>query len=88
MPRNYSKDGAEGVYVVWGERGALAIKSLDGFERGYRYAVPALLRTLGWIDERVARRWADADPPVVRNVAGREVGRIEVAIPEPRPLRG
>ncbi len=84
QPESFSKEGAEGVYVVWGTRGALALKSTDGTERGYRYAIPELLSKLGWIDGRTHRRWIASDPPIVRNVAGREVGQIEVSIPEPR----
>ena len=87
LPDLYSKDGAEGVYVVWGKPGALVIKATDGLERGYQFAVPSLLRSLGWIDDRAWRRWLENDPPVVRNVAGRKVGKIEVALPRPTVLR-
>ena len=86
LPDHFSKDGAEGVYVVWGKGGALAIKSLDGFDRGIQYAVPALLERLGWLDAATHRRWLDAEPRLVRNVAGRKVGKIEVQLPEPTYL--
>lgn len=81
-PGLLSKEGAEGVFVVWGEAGALAIQSIDGAERGYRYAVPALLGRLGWLEAGPLRRWRAADPPVVTNVVGREVGEISVVLPE------
>jgi len=80
-PALLSKEGAEGVFVVWGEPGALAVKSLDGGERGYRYAVPALLERLGWVSSADLARWRAADRPVVRSVVGAEVGAIEVEIP-------
>ena len=85
-PGLLSKAGAEGVFVVWGPRGGLAIKSIDGLERGYRHAVPALLHHLGWIDEESHRAWLVADPPVIRNVVGKTVGAIDVVIPQPSIL--
>ncbi len=87
LPDLYSKDGAEGVYVVWGKRGAIAIKAEDGLERGYQYVIPKLLRFLGWLDDDDWRRWVETDIPVVRNVAGDSVGKIRVELPEPRVLR-
>jgi len=80
-PALLSKEGAEGVFVVWGEPGALAVKSIDGGERGYRYAVPALLDRLGWISPAEHARWRQLDRPVVKSVVGAEVGSIEVEIP-------
>ncbi len=80
-PDLLAKEGAEGVFVAWGARGALALKSLDGQERGYRYAVPVLLDHLGWLAPGTLRRWQTADPPVVQNVVGRVVGKIEVVLP-------
>lgn len=74
-----SKEGAEGVFAVWGPRGAVVIKSLDGFERGYRFILPWLLRRLDWIDSATHDRWLEEDPPHVRNVAGRVVGEIRVS---------
>lgn len=71
------KEGAEGVFVVWGEPGAVVIKSLDGHERGYRYALPEILFRLGWLDAARREEWLRIDPPIVRNVAGRAVGSIE-----------
>ena len=75
-----AKEGAEGLFAMWGESGALVIKSLDGHERGYRWALPALLEHLDAIDEDVHRRWLELDPPVVRNVSGARVGRIVVNV--------
>lgn len=74
----FSKEGAEGVFVVWGAPGAVAIKVLDGSERGYRYLVPEVLRTLGWIDTACYDEWQSIEPPIVSNVSGRTVGAVRV----------
>lgn len=73
-----AKEGAEGVFIVWGRRGAIAIKCLDGAERGYRYLLPILLHREGWIDATALARWQATDPPLISNVAGRPVGDIRV----------
>jgi L-asparaginase II len=80
-PTLFAKEGAEGVFVVWGSPGALAVKALDGSERGYRYALPSLLERLGWLPARALAQWRRIDPPVIRSVAGVEVGAIEVELP-------
>ena len=77
-PAFRSKEGAEGAIAVWGERGALVVKSQDGDLRGYRWALPELLAALGWLDADTVARWRDEDPPRVKNVAGRVVGRVEI----------
>lgn len=79
--RLFSKEGAEGVFAVWGPSGALVIKSLDGSERGYRTLLPDLLAHVGWIDTAEVEKWREADPPVVRNVARRPVGELHSVIP-------
>ncbi|MFN0060167.1 MAG: asparaginase [Planctomycetota bacterium] len=76
-----AKEGAEGVFIVWGRRGAIAIKCLDGAERGYRYLLPVLLHREGWIDAAAFARWQATDPPLVHNVAGLPVGDIRVELP-------
>ncbi|MGE3167042.1 MAG: asparaginase [Planctomycetota bacterium] len=74
-----SKEGAEGVYVVWGDPGAVVLKVVDGSDRGYRFVVPDLLHKLGWIDTACHDEWRQIESPVVANVAGRAVGTIRVA---------
>ncbi|MCI0651095.1 MAG: asparaginase, partial [Planctomycetes bacterium] len=78
--RCHCKEGAEGSLAIWGPRGSLVVKCIDGNERGVRYLVPELLARRGWIDAAELARWRAADPPVVRNVAGREVGEIRVLL--------
>ncbi|MFQ5654901.1 MAG: asparaginase [Planctomycetota bacterium] len=80
-PGIFSKEGAEGLHALWGEAGAIIIKSHDGQERGYRHAVPGLLERAGWLSGEALERWQRIDPPILRNVAGRVVGRIEVTLP-------
>ncbi len=79
--RLFAKIGAEAVHaigVVGGDRG-LAIKIDDGGLRGLHAVVVGLLQKLELASEAelsLLNRWSD---PVVRNHAGLEVGRIELA---------
>lgn len=79
--RLFSKEGAEGVFAVWGPAGGLVIKSLDGSERGYRTLLPDLLAHVGWIDTSEVEKWRESDPPIVRNVARRPVGELRSVLP-------
>ena len=85
-PDFLAKEGAEGSVVVWGHKGVVVAKVLDGRERGYRWVVPAILEELGWaVGDRLAR-WRQAHPPLVENVAGRVVGEVEVDLPASIPI--
>ncbi len=69
---------------VAGEPRALVAKCLDGHERGLRWLLPVLLAHLGWVTPETLARWqGEVDPPVVRNVAGRVVGEVEVVLTGP-----
>ena len=81
-----AKEGAEGVMVIWGKKGSLVLKCLDGSDRGLIHAVPELLQRLHWIDQNTYERWVGENNPVVTNVSGRIVGQIQVDIPEPLEL--
>ncbi|MEC9476656.1 MAG: asparaginase [Planctomycetota bacterium] len=83
-----AKEGAEGVMTIWGEKGALVIKTLDGNDRGLVHAVPRLLHSLHWIDDSTLDKWLQEFPPEVRNVAGRVVGEIAVDLPDSCQLNG
>lgn len=80
--RLVAKAGAEGVYVVGAaeRRLGLAIKVDDGGDRGYRLVVLEVLRRRGLLDDdafgALARKHA---PPVITNMAGVAVGRMDVA---------
>ena len=78
-----SKEGAEGTVAVWGPKGSLVVKVLDGRERGYRWVVPAILEELGWVTKERISAWRQEIPLVVENVAGKEVGRVSVELPKP-----
>jgi L-asparaginase II len=73
------KTGAEGVYVAaLPERGlGLALKVADGAGRAAVVALMALLARLGALDRSASEALGDLAAPVLRNHAGREVGRIE-----------
>lgn len=85
-PDFLSKEGAEGSVAVWGEKGVLVAKVLDGRERGYRWVVPSILEELGWIDQEHLARWRQEHPLEVENVAGRVVGEVTVLLPSPEAL--
>ena len=74
------KTGAEGVYVAAlpERRLGLALKVDDGAGRAAVVALVALLARLGALDP-AAPALADLAAPVLRNHAGRVVGRIEPA---------
>lgn len=76
----WSKEGAEGVFVIWGRPGVVLIKSSDGHERGYRHALIHVLTELGWLSSAQLARWAELEPREVRNVSGRTVGEIRVVV--------
>lgn len=79
--RVIAKSGAEGVHVtaIPDRRSALAVKVDDGADRGYRAVVIEVLRRLAILAD------ADADElrarhatTVMKNMAGRPVGRLEL----------
>ena len=78
--RLFAKIGAEAVHatgVVDGDR-ALAVKIDDGGWRGLHAVVVGLLERLKLASEdelSLLTRWSD---PVMKNHAGRDVGRLEV----------
>jgi len=80
--RVVAKGGAEGVQGVWvPERGlGLAIKVEDGNDRGQHLVVIALLREMGLFTEEEAEGLSARHGSVLKNHAGREVGRVEVAL--------
>ena len=84
------KEGAEGVYAVGlrtspragGRPAGLAIKVEDGSTRPRDAATLALLEAFGLVAPRALRGLAGYRDPVLRNVAGRAVGRLETAFPD------
>ena len=80
--RILAKAGAEGVHVVAvpDARVALAVKVDDGADRGYRAVVVELLRRRGLLDDAAADALRKKHAPaVVTNMAGRAVGRLDLA---------
>lgn len=78
-----AKGGAEGVYCVgllekgWG----VALKVRDGAARATGPAVIEILAALGVVSPAAEAALAGHRRPVVRNVAGLEVGRIQAELP-------
>lgn len=72
------KTGAEGVYAAaLPQRGlGVALKIEDGAKRASDMAIAALLEALGCFDDAARGALAPHLAPVLRNVAGREVGTI------------
>ncbi|MDA1195487.1 MAG: asparaginase [Planctomycetota bacterium] len=77
-----AKGGAEGVLGVGVPALGLglAIKVEDGHDRGYRQLVIELLRRHGALTQVEADALAEAHGRTLRNHAGREVGRLAVAV--------
>ena len=75
------KTGAEGIYVAAlpDHKLGLALKVADGAGRAAVVALIALLASLGALDRSVSTALGDLAAPVLRNHAGRVVGRIEPA---------
>ncbi len=80
-PNVLVKTGAEGVYVAAlpDRKLGVALKVGDGAGRASVVAVIGLLAELGALDRTAATALADLAAPVLRNHAGRTVGRIECA---------
>jgi L-asparaginase II len=80
------KTGAEGVYVAAlpKRRLGLALKVADGAGRAAVVALLALLARLGVLDPDASAALKGLATPVLRNHAGRTVGRIEPAPGWPR----
>ena len=80
--RLLAKGGAEGVEgVADRDRGlGMCVKVCDGAARAVGPATLEALRDGGWIDDRALRALDDLRRPLVRNVAGTAVGRIEATI--------
>jgi L-asparaginase II len=80
-PNVLVKTGAEGVYVAAlpDRKLGVALKVGDGASRASVVAVIGLLAELGALDRTAASALADLAAPVLRNHAGRTVGRIECA---------
>jgi L-asparaginase II len=74
------KEGAEGVYAgAIPTRGiGIAVKAEDGATRAAAAATGHVLRRLNALDEHAVAALGDALEPMVRNHAGRDVGRIRV----------
>jgi len=75
------KPGAEGVYcAVLPQRGlGVALKIDDGAGRASEVAMGAILTRLGVLDDAARERLAPKLAPVIKNIAGREVGSIRPA---------
>jgi L-asparaginase II len=73
------KTGAEGVYVAAlpERRLGLALKVSDGAGRASVVALLGLLAGLGALDHKTGAALAELAAPLIRNHAGRVVGRIE-----------
>jgi L-asparaginase II len=80
--RLLAKGGAEGLECVGiPARGlGLTLKCIDGSARALGPATLALLEHLGELSESERERLAGARRPVLRNHAGREVGRLEAVV--------
>ena len=74
------KEGAEGVYAgAIPARGiGIAVKAEDGTGRAAAVAMGHALQRLNALDEHAVAALGDVLEPVIRNHAGREVGRIRV----------
>jgi L-asparaginase II len=80
--RLLAKAGAEGVHVVAvpERRLGLAVKVDDGADRGYRLLVVELLAKAGVLSREAADGLlAKHATPIVKNLAGREVGAMRLA---------
>lgn len=83
-PQVVAKGGAEGVYCVgllekgWG----VALKVRDGAARATGPAIIEILAGLGMLSRQAEVDLEEYRRPVVRNVAGREVGLIRAELPE------
>jgi L-asparaginase II len=80
-PQVLVKTGAEGVYVAAlpEQKLGLALKVDDGAGRAAVVALMALLARLGALDPSAGTAFGDLAAPLLRNHAGRVVGRIEPA---------
>ena len=80
-PHVLVKTGAEGVYVAAlpDRKLGLALKVADGASRAAVVALMALLAKLGVLGPSAQAALGDLGAPVLRNHAGRVVGRIEPA---------
>ena len=80
--RVIAKAGAEGVHVtaIPDRRSALAVKVDDGADRGYRAVVIEVLRRLSVLSDTDADELrARHATTVMKNLAGRPIGRLEPA---------
>ncbi len=80
--RLVAKGGAEGVYLVGfpGREAGIALKVADGNARAWVHVLHAAIRKLGWLDREDLARLQKAADPVLKNHAGRVVGRIRVVL--------
>ncbi|HEV3156618.1 MAG TPA: asparaginase [Candidatus Baltobacteraceae bacterium] len=81
--RVVGKGGVEGTHAsALIERGCgLVLKVIDGNKRATPPVVIAFLKTLQALDPEAERFLAEFAEPLVRNVAGRIVGRVQVSLP-------
>ncbi|MHA1538059.1 MAG: asparaginase [Alphaproteobacteria bacterium] len=81
IPRNNSRDGAEGDYAGAGPgRGlGLALKIDDGAKRASEVAIAAVLRYLNLLDDGAIADLAGFARPRLKNWRGREVGSVRPA---------
>ncbi|MDQ2907820.1 MAG: asparaginase [Candidatus Eremiobacteraeota bacterium] len=84
--RIIGKAGAEGLHAdaLVREGLGLVLKVVDGGKRAVPPATIALLEELGALEPREADALAEFARPIVRNVAGRIVGALEVLTPTAR----
>ncbi len=78
--RIVGKAGAEGVHgdALIQEQLGLAVKIVDGGKRAVPPATVALLEELGALHAHEREALAEFARPMVRNVAGRVVGALDV----------
>ena len=81
-PALVAKGGAEGLECVgWPARGiGIAVKCEDGAARAVAPATIAALAQLGALEEPSRARVADWERPLLRNVAGLEVGHLSAEL--------
>lgn len=84
-PHLVAKGGAEALEcVAWPERGlGIAIKVEDGATRAIAPAAMLVLEHLGAIDEAARRQLGAWVEPVMKNVAGLEVGAVRATLHQP-----
>ncbi len=83
--RVFPKNGAEGVYALGlpGRNIGVAVKVLDGQDRGYFPVIVSLLDSLGLWQGGVPQSLSDFQEPPIHNTQGLQLGRVHCPIAWP-----